>query len=289
MNGDGKELPGPRPRLVPLWQFFNEHVEAPGHSTWGRYDTLNAGDRKAADFFIGVLRGSGRVLDIGCGAGMPALYLSPHAQSVIGIDAAPNMVEAARRNASALGLCNVGFEVMDSQELPFSASAFDGVSLCGTLMSMDRAGALVSLREARRVLKAIGRLAILECDWAAVTPSCKAEARRGHTGIVARLVERLSNPPLERDTWYLLKEDSPSASKLAARLGQRVRMTIALAELESAINDAADAWCYESTGFDEAGLLASLHEAGFRSVRFRREMIWNSPILLVMASTRGSL
>jgi 2-polyprenyl-6-hydroxyphenyl methylase / 3-demethylubiquinone-9 3-methyltransferase len=52
----------------------------------------------------GFLRGSTRILDVGCGAGLAAEVLARHGHDVLGIDAAGEAIEAARAHAKGLGL-----------------------------------------------------------------------------------------------------------------------------------------------------------------------------------------
>jgi ubiquinone/menaquinone biosynthesis C-methylase UbiE len=76
---------------------------------------------------------------------------------LISTDIAPGMVEAARSGAAARGLGTVECRVMDAQALDLDDASVDGV-LCrlGFMLVPDPAAAL---REARRVLRAGGRLA----------------------------------------------------------------------------------------------------------------------------------
>jgi ubiquinone/menaquinone biosynthesis C-methylase UbiE len=76
-----------------------------------------------------------RVLEVGCGTG--SLSLAAKAQAgpsgaVHGVDAAPEMVEAARRKAARLG-ADVDFKVGLIQDIPFSKAQFD-VVLCSFMI-----------------------------------------------------------------------------------------------------------------------------------------------------------
>jgi ubiquinone/menaquinone biosynthesis C-methylase UbiE len=76
------------------------------------------------------LRAGLRVLDLGSGTGYPAL-LAAHtvgsSGTVLGIDLAERMLDAARRKASSLRLSNVSFQTGDVTTLPFEGGAFDAV------------------------------------------------------------------------------------------------------------------------------------------------------------------
>src|SRR5262245_7464056 len=69
---------------------------------------------------------------------------------VISSDRSPNMVEAARRAGSDLGLANVEYRVLDSEQLELGDDSVDGVlSRFGYVLKGDPPPAL---REIRRVL-----------------------------------------------------------------------------------------------------------------------------------------
>jgi ubiquinone/menaquinone biosynthesis C-methylase UbiE len=100
-----------------------------------------------------------RVLDLASGTGEPALSLAqavgPEGR-VVGTDLVPEMLEAARENAAALGLSNMEFRVADAEHLPFSDGAFDRVTCrFGIMFFPDIAKAMA---EIRRVLKPGGRV-----------------------------------------------------------------------------------------------------------------------------------
>jgi ubiquinone/menaquinone biosynthesis C-methylase UbiE len=77
------------------------------------------------------LRPGLNVLDLGSGTGYPALLdaqiVGPDG-SVIGMDLAEQMLEAARRKATRLGLANVAFRTGDVTTLPFETASFDAVT-----------------------------------------------------------------------------------------------------------------------------------------------------------------
>ena len=76
--------------------------------------------------------GSGQsVLDIATGPGEPALTMAslvgPQGK-LCGVDPIPEMIAAARREASRLELRNVRFDVAFADHLPFPANTFDAVA-----------------------------------------------------------------------------------------------------------------------------------------------------------------
>ena len=86
-----------------------------------------------------------QVLDIACGTGEPAL---PAARivgwegSVLATDMAPEMLEVAREKATAEGLGNVEFRLVDGEELDVEAGSFDAVTCRWGIMFMPAWAAL---------------------------------------------------------------------------------------------------------------------------------------------------
>jgi len=101
------------------------------------------------------------VLDVATGPGEPALTIAdlvgPEGM-VVGTDVAPEMVEAARREAGRRHLQNARFEVAFTDSLPFPANSFDAaVSRFGVMFFPSP---LDCLRDVLRVLKPGGRIAV---------------------------------------------------------------------------------------------------------------------------------
>ena len=125
----------------------------------------------SAGYLLPHLRPGQSLLDVGCGPGTItadlALLVAPG--QVVGLDAAPEVVEQARAHAVGLGggVANLRFEVGDLLSPGYPDASFDVVHLHQVLQHLaDPVGALVSLR---RVLAADGVLAARDSDYAAFT------------------------------------------------------------------------------------------------------------------------
>jgi len=146
------------------------------------------------------IRGGCAVLDVATGPGEPALSIAgmigPEGK-VVGSDAVPEMVEAARREGQRRGLRNASFEVAFAESLPFPAGAFDAVvSRFGVMFFPSPVDCV---RECLRVLRPGGRIALAVWHFAARNPFHHAVAR-----VVERYVE--TPPPAP---------DSPDAFRFA--------------------------------------------------------------------------
>jgi ubiquinone/menaquinone biosynthesis C-methylase UbiE len=137
--------------------------------------------------------GSGQsVLDIATGPGEPALTIAslvgPRGK-VFGVDPIPEMIAAARREASRLELRNVQFDVAFADHLPFPDNSFDAVvSRFGVMFFPSP---LDGIREMLRVLKPGRKLVFAVWHFAERNPF--------HFSL-SRVIDRyVDTPPLEPD------------------------------------------------------------------------------------------
>ena len=126
-----------------------------------------------------------RILDIGCGTGKLAVYLSEETGSAVtGIDPVQANVEKARMETSS-----VSFEVQSAEELTFANDTFDfAVSLKALHETQNPREAL---REARRVVKEGGKIFIV--DWVGGAAETNSHAHVKKYFSSARLKEALSD------------------------------------------------------------------------------------------------
>ncbi len=107
-----------------------------------------------------------RILDVCTGPGEPALTLAKALGSqghVLGIDLSDKMLEQAKKNADARKVTNVGFEVMDAENMTLDDASFDAVVSRSSLQILTNPQA--ALEEIARVLKPGGRF--VASVWAA--------------------------------------------------------------------------------------------------------------------------
>ncbi len=122
------------------------------------------GERKFRERFMsfaGLIEGQ-RVLDVCCGTGGLTSLLANRAGDdgvLIGVDLSPGMIETARRKT---GSPVVGFEIANSESLPFSRNEFDTAFVSLGLHEMPEAARCNTLKEIHRILKAGGNLFVLD-------------------------------------------------------------------------------------------------------------------------------
>jgi ubiquinone/menaquinone biosynthesis C-methylase UbiE len=105
----------------------------------------------------GELRGCGSasVLDLGCGGGHVSYCASPHVAHVVACDPAASMLAAVAKESARRGLSNISVRQGTAEDLPFADCEFDYVLCRFSVHHWHHMDA--GLREARRVLKLVGR------------------------------------------------------------------------------------------------------------------------------------
>jgi SAM-dependent methyltransferase len=84
------------------------------------------------------LDGRGRLLDVGCGPGSLTLLLAPLFEEAVGVDADPDMIEAAGAAARAAGITNTRWVRMRAEELPGGLGRFRLVTFAQSFHWFDR-------------------------------------------------------------------------------------------------------------------------------------------------------
>jgi SAM-dependent methyltransferase len=95
---------------------------------------------------------SGRILDIGCGAGREAIGFARVGFSVVGIDIAPAMIAAARQAAAREGLA-INFRVQSATDLDDPPRTWDGAFFSGSFQHIP--GRALRIETLRRIARAL--------------------------------------------------------------------------------------------------------------------------------------
>lgn len=126
---------------------------------------LHPGGYEATDELISLchLNENSHVLDLACGTGTTAFYLSKkyHCQ-ITGIDISENLIEQANRDLK-IKKGNISFKVADAFAIPYPDNTFDAVISQAFFVFIDEKEKV--MKEIIRVLKPGGYFGALEKSW----------------------------------------------------------------------------------------------------------------------------
>lgn len=125
---------------------------------WDRMRRELYGDSFTQAALLSLLPAEWDVADLGCGTGQTAAALAPHLRTVVGVDQSQAMLRAARKRTK--GLANVDLRQGSLEALPLKDASVDGALLILALTYVS--DPLRALREASRILRAGGRIVIVD-------------------------------------------------------------------------------------------------------------------------------
>jgi SAM-dependent methyltransferase len=176
----------------------------------------------SAGYLLARLQAADRVLDVGCGPGTITVDLAGRVPQgeVIGIDAAGDVLEDARQEASRRGRSNIRFGTGDVYHLGFADAAFDVVHAHQVLQHL--ADPVAALAEMRRVCRPGGLVAARDSDYGG-------------------MLWFPDDPGLSE--WRLLYQQVARAVGGEPDAGRRM-LSWALAAGFADVEPSASAWCY---------------------------------------------
>lgn len=181
----------------------------------GQYETTAAELEPVAQAVVeqAALSATDDVLDLACGTGNAALLAAARGARVVGVDAAPRLLEVARTRAQTQGI-ELEVREGDLLALPVDDASADVVlSVFGVIFAADPAKAL---REIARVLRPGGR--VLVSAW---VPAGPIDAMIGAMGSI--LSRSTHAPPTEGFAW----SDAAAVVPLALAAGLKLETTTA--------------------------------------------------------------
>jgi ArsR family transcriptional regulator len=162
----------------------------------------------SADLFalLGLLDDNWALADLGCGTGRLSELLAPNLSRIVGVDASPEMLAAAKERLSAFP--NVELRPGELESLPIDDRTVDAAVLALVLHHTAEPSRVLS--EARRVLRPSGRVLIVD-----MLPHDRAEYKQqmGHVWLgfaESQIRAWLADAGFERVRFHELPPD-PSA------------------------------------------------------------------------------
>jgi SAM-dependent methyltransferase len=169
------------PGIDPIQRAYSREAD-PDHYAWQtRAPYFAATEAKLLEGLS--LAPEDRLLEIGCGEGGNLFHLRGRGRMRVGVDASARKAAFAARHAQA------GALVADAAALPFADGSFDTVLIRDLLHHVrDRARVL---SEARRVLRAGGRLMLIEPNARSPLILLQASLVPAERGVLASTGERI--------------------------------------------------------------------------------------------------
>lgn len=160
--------------------------------------------------FLSLTEPIASAVDVGCGTGLSTVALKAVAEKVVGVDAAPEMIAHAPRDA------RISYAVAVAERLPFDAQVFDLLTLSQVSHWLDRQ---VFFTEARRVLRPAKWLVAYDAYFSARTVE-NTDFQKWHQAVY------LKNYPSPPRAPVALSADDVKETGIRLRAEERLQHTI---------------------------------------------------------------
>lgn len=100
------------------------------------------------DDFLNLIVKNGKILDVGCGLGIDAGYMTSKGFKVIGIDLSKEMIKLAKQKFP-----KIDFRITDMRQLMFEPNSFDGIFVAYSLIHIPKKDVPATLKRLYKFLK----------------------------------------------------------------------------------------------------------------------------------------
>lgn len=229
-----------------------------------------------AEWWVYMMEGAKRVLDVGCGFGFPSFYLASHGFEVVGVDPSPSEIATAEHYRQEMGPdLPLEYRVIEQAKLPFPDNSFDGATFSGSIACTSFPEALAS--EVVRVLQPGSRAAFDEEDRA-LEPCTHPVAEQMmivqlDNDYYLWVESRICKPYLTRRYMIRLSGEFQPGTPLCRQKAAGAFLPGATPEeagvsFEEALSFAAEGEYGEALGYDAYTLRDFIEKMGFTDLKF---------------------